>query len=54
MQSEPDGVELCISASLIAERPICWWGPWILNEEAFRIVEPHLNMDYFEVAEIDL
>ncbi len=49
-----DEVELSLSADLVRAYPICWSDVTILSDEAFELLSPHLDRDYYATATIDL
>ncbi len=50
-----DEFEASLSADLVRAYPICWApGATILSEEAFELLSPHLDRDYYATATVEL
>jgi hypothetical protein len=50
----PFEVTLRISAALLRDHPIVWDYHHIVSEQAFAVLEPLLDRDYFEVVEAEI
>ena len=44
--------ELTLSTKLLRDYPMVWWSYCVFSEAVFGRIAPHLNTDYFEIAEL--